>query len=336
MLSSPRTYFREFSPYVRWLRTPLGSLGSAAIASFLCGMILHPQGFILAFGITSVILVGVIWPKLSLLGLTGCVFFEKSRVREGDRVQVRASVRNRHPLSAWGLAIDAGCHRGQFGRLDDCAAFGLSVATGWRTTEATWDFIPACRGEYPLHSPIVASGFPFGLRSARASSWSEGLSWSGLGAIQSGLFPSRSLVMVPTVWRSATSRVPGDLLGVRPYRRGHSLRRIHWPQTARHGQLVVCEVQTTPSPGCWSSFQPRVLPRTPGFAPDGSWNGRYGLPPASSTAGSAKGWMSSWLWTDPESDHRAIPLETGRPVLGRPCATRARRQEDPRQFVARL
>ena len=50
------------APYVRWLRTPLASLGSAAIASLLCGMFLHPQGFILAFGITSVILIGVIWP----------------------------------------------------------------------------------------------------------------------------------------------------------------------------------------------------------------------------------------------------------------------------------
>ena len=37
----------------------------------------------------------------------------------------------------------------------------------------------------------------------------------------------------------------GDVLGVRPYRRGDVLRRIHWPQSARHGQLVVCEVQAS-------------------------------------------------------------------------------------------
>jgi uncharacterized protein (DUF58 family) len=34
----------------------------------------------------------------------------------------------------------------------------------------------------------------------------------------------------------------GDVIGVRPYRRGDSLRRIHWPQTARHDRLVVCEL----------------------------------------------------------------------------------------------
>ena len=59
------------APYVRWLRTPLASLGSAAVASLLCGMFLHPQGFLLAFGITGVIVVGVIWPKLSVLGIVG-------------------------------------------------------------------------------------------------------------------------------------------------------------------------------------------------------------------------------------------------------------------------
>ena len=243
--SSPRTFFRDCA-YVRWLRTPVGSLGSAAIASFLCGMFLHPQGFIVAFGISSVILVGVIWPKLSLHGLTGSVCFDKSRVREGDRVCVRASVRNRHPLSAWGLSIDAGCHHGQFGRLDDRAAVGLSVATGWKTTEASWEFIPACRGEYPLRSPFVASGFPFGLWLARRE-----LSVTGKLLVWPRTFP---VGPVPESVRGHSSDglalrdkpgTWGDLLGVRPYRRGDSLRRIHWPQTARHGQLVVCEVQSS-------------------------------------------------------------------------------------------
>ncbi len=36
----------------------------------------------------------------------------------------------------------------------------------------------------------------------------------------------------------------GDPLGVRPYRRGDPLRRIHWGQTAKHRQLIVCEVQS--------------------------------------------------------------------------------------------
>ena len=37
----------------------------------------------------------------------------------------------------------------------------------------------------------------------------------------------------------------GDVLGVRPFRQGDSLRLVHWAQTARHDQLIVCERQAT-------------------------------------------------------------------------------------------
>jgi uncharacterized protein (DUF58 family) len=40
----------------------------------------------------------------------------------------------------------------------------------------------------------------------------------------------------------------GDVLGVRPYRRGDPRRRIHWAQTARHDRLIVCERQALSSP----------------------------------------------------------------------------------------
>lgn len=33
----------------------------------------------------------------------------------------------------------------------------------------------------------------------------------------------------------------GDIIGVRDYRPGDPSRSIHWPQTARRGELVVCE-----------------------------------------------------------------------------------------------
>jgi uncharacterized protein (DUF58 family) len=35
----------------------------------------------------------------------------------------------------------------------------------------------------------------------------------------------------------------GDMLGTRQFREGDSLRRIHWAQTARQQQLIVCERQ---------------------------------------------------------------------------------------------
>jgi len=40
----------------------------------------------------------------------------------------------------------------------------------------------------------------------------------------------------------------GDMLGVRPYRRGDSPRRIHWGQSARHDRLIVCELASNARP----------------------------------------------------------------------------------------
>ena len=40
----------------------------------------------------------------------------------------------------------------------------------------------------------------------------------------------------------------GDPLGVRPYRRGDPLRRVHWVLTARHGELIVRELQSNAVP----------------------------------------------------------------------------------------
>ena len=66
-----RDFFPGLTPYVRWLRTPLGSLGSAAVASCLCGMFLHPQGFVVGFGVLVVTTLGLIWPWLIVRGLYG-------------------------------------------------------------------------------------------------------------------------------------------------------------------------------------------------------------------------------------------------------------------------
>jgi hypothetical protein len=43
--------FPGLTPYVRWAKTPLGSLGLAGAASALCGLFLHQQGFVVLFAI---------------------------------------------------------------------------------------------------------------------------------------------------------------------------------------------------------------------------------------------------------------------------------------------
>lgn len=235
--------------YLNWLRRPMAVLVQAMIASTLCGLFLHPQGFLLAFGLGAVLAVGVVWPWLSLCGLTGSLSFDKRRTREGQPVKILLAIRNRCPWGAWGLAVDAGFDQMPAPGSPCRPDVGLSVAAGWRATESSWDVVPGRRGEYPASPPLIASGFPFGLWTVRRPLTNRQtlLVWPRTfpvgpipeaveGQTADGLAPCDK----PGTW--------GDLLGVRPYRRGDTLRRIHWPQTARHGQLVVCEVQASAVP----------------------------------------------------------------------------------------
>ena len=80
-------YCIRLERYMNWLRSPLAILVQAMIASNLCGLFLHPQGFLLAFGLGALMAVGVVWPWLSLRGLTGSLSFEKRRAREGETRQ---------------------------------------------------------------------------------------------------------------------------------------------------------------------------------------------------------------------------------------------------------
>jgi uncharacterized protein (DUF58 family) len=121
---------------------------------------------------------------------------------------------------------------------------GLSHLAAWSKSTGSITFTPRLRGAYPLTTPQVASGFPFGLRTA-----------SRPLAVRSSLLVWPRTFPVGPIPLSAGGRSfegaamrdraghSGDLLGVRHYRRGDPLRRVHWPQTARNGELIVCELQ---------------------------------------------------------------------------------------------
>ena len=145
------------APHIRWLRTPLGSLGLAAAAAGLCGMFLHPQGFVVFFGIVVVTILGLIWPWLSVRGLDGSLSFDRSRCREGESVTARLIFRNRMPWGAWGISVQGGFHDLSGDSGSDIPLVGLAAVPGWRTIEETVVFVPGCRGEYPGR-PRISTG----------------------------------------------------------------------------------------------------------------------------------------------------------------------------------
>ncbi|AWM36612.1 hypothetical protein GobsT_55700 [Gemmata obscuriglobus] len=238
-------FFPSFSTKVRRvLYNPLGVLIGAAGVSLACGLFLHAQGFVLAGGIVAVVGLGVLWPWLSLRGLTGAVDFDRPRAAEGDTIGVRLMLRNRLPWAVWGLTVRDG-----FGEGAERPAAAVASTPGRRAAACRWTFVPEQRGVYPLAPPRLCTGFPFGLwENARRLEIGAPL------AVWPRTFP---VGPVPPVSgdrqvEGNVSRVrvgtTGDVLGVRPYRRGDSPRRIHWGQSAKHDRLVVCELQSNARP----------------------------------------------------------------------------------------
>ena len=129
-----RDVLPALAPYIRWLRTPLGSLALAALAAGLCGMFLHPQGFLVFFGVLAVMTLGLAWPWLSVRGLEGLLSFDRLRCREGESVQAKLTLRNRMFWSACGIAIKGGFHAPSGERGDETALVGLASVPPRRTS----------------------------------------------------------------------------------------------------------------------------------------------------------------------------------------------------------
>ncbi len=235
--------FPVFSAKVRRLVCqPLGVLGLAAATALLCGLFLHAQGMVLFVGVMAVIALGILWPWLSLRGLSASLGFARWRCRQGESVCVRIQLRNHYPWNAWGLTLREG-----FDQSEPLAS--LASIPGRRTARCQWSFEPTRRGLYPRGVCRLGCGFPFGLWecSRPVAVESSLLVWPrtyavGPVPVSSGEARSEGNVARNKVGSS------GDVLGVRPYRRGDSPRRIHWGQSARHDRLIVCELQSTARP----------------------------------------------------------------------------------------
>ncbi len=292
-------------PYIRWMRTPLGSLSLAAVSACLCGTFLHAQGFVVFFGITVIMTLGLVWPWFSIRGVHGIVTFDRARCREGDTVTARLSFKNRMPWGAWGIFVREG-FEGLVRTRDDGVFAGVAFVPGWGAVTETVTFVAGSRGEYPWRPPRLACGFPFGLWDARRPVeataplivWPRTYPVAPVCDARSGLSSSGL---------AARDRAGnwGDPMGVRPYRRGDPLRRVHWGLTARHGQLIVCEVQSNTSPHIQIAVD--VAPSAHrGAGPDGSreWSIRV--------AGSfAETWIKQGSTVDLLIDRELIPSRGG-------------------------
>lgn len=238
----------SFNRYVYWLKQPIGWLLVAAAAAAMVGAWLAPAGWWMCGVLTTVTAFGLVWPWLSMRGVSAELTFERRRCHERDEVTVGLVVTNRWPWPVWGLLVERGFsgRAAVSGEADDGAATALARVSGWSRSRFEFPFEPERRGVYPLETPQIANGFPFGIWTARrpVGGTNRLIVWPRCATLRSA---PRLKGERPTPVGALLERAgdDGDLFAARPFRDGDSLRRVHWAHTARRDTLIVCERQAT-------------------------------------------------------------------------------------------
>jgi uncharacterized protein (DUF58 family) len=318
----------------RWLRrvvyNPLGSLCLAALAALLCGIYLHPNGFILFAGILSVLLLGILWPWIGLRGLAGRLEFSAKRIKEGESVEVSLIVRNHLPWAAWGLGVRGFGEKPPEGSKDaPPPAASMAIAPGRRTAAVHWQITPLGRGVYPSQPARLCTGFPFGLReSKRLLSVDEALVvWPKTYPVGPAPLSVGENQIEGAVSRNKVG-TNGDVIGVRPYRRGDLPRRIHWAQSARHDRLIVCELQSNARPVVQFVLDlDSAIHRGAGVDSSREWAIRV-------FASLAEGWIGQGVPLEAVIGKQTLPLASGLPHLQRIMDALARIADEPQSTLA--
>lgn len=241
-LSAPPTAGGRRKPRRRWHRHPVVVLVLSALVASFCGIVVHPRAFVLAALALAIALLGLVLPWLSLRGVRGSMVYLRRRGQVGKEYSLRVRFRNGWFWPVYGLVVRGGWTGDATSVSDDAATLVVTQLPARRETEVTWSVVPRRRGIYPVREATVASGFPFGFYEARRRMKDSGqlLVWPAVIPLPRLQEMSGRMVLGEVVdgRRAGTA---GELSGSRPYQRGESLRRIHWAQTARHDQLIVCE-----------------------------------------------------------------------------------------------
>jgi uncharacterized protein (DUF58 family) len=199
----------------------------------------RPLG-VAGIGLIVAALAARVWAAL-VRGAVSVVFTPTpTRATEGDRVRlgIAATRESRIPVASTVV-------RGTLGRK---GPFECRLSGHGRSATASLDLGRLPRGRYVITDTSFALGDHLGLQSVELPVHATGEAlvvyprlveletlFSDAGRI--GSDGRRLLLRRPTGY---------EFHSVREYAQGESLRRVHWPTTARRGQLMVKELEDTP------------------------------------------------------------------------------------------
>ena len=194
-------------------------------------------GFLLAWGLTW------LWTWLAERPVTLSLAVRPENAREGDRVTLDVEVHRTSRVPLGSVSIDLAL--GRLGRQSQ------RLRGHRRLLTARIDLGPLPRGVYVIDDARVVVGDLLGLASLTPPVAFEKTTLvvrPRLVALD-GLFCDAGVVGGDGR-RLLLRRAAGfDFHSVREYEQGESLRRVHWPTSARRGQLMVKELEDTSHDG---------------------------------------------------------------------------------------
>ncbi len=226
------------------------TLTAVLLLSAACIIIALSTGFWLTWRLAYVAIIGVplayAWSRLNLAGLEVTPDRHVDRLQEGAEFEERITIHNRSWLTKIWLEVDDPSEMPGH-NAKRVVTVGAKNTKTWRVRSTI-----GRRGLYSMGPVEVTTGDPFGLfRHTRT-----------YGRAQNILVYPRAVELpnfsVPAAnlpgegrFRRRTHYVTPNASGVRPYEFGDSYNRIHWPSSARTGELMVKIFELDPASDIW-------------------------------------------------------------------------------------
>ena len=178
----------------------------------------------------------------------------------GQQFDLRYIVTNKHRwITARALIVEDEAYSGA--SIPNPQGFITSLGPG-ETRTISLPYLCDVRGRLTFASIRVLTGFPFNLllKWRRLHDKREMVIYPMLGGLRSD---PRSLARSIDSSRHANHlgnrRGDEEYFGIREYRHGDSLRKIHWRRSARTGQLMIRETATTSTQQYWCVVDSRRI-----------------------------------------------------------------------------
>lgn len=233
----------NWNAFVYWLKEPVGWVVVAIAFSLLVGILVGPQGYVLAFAFATVLILGMAWPWISMQGIRCHLVLPDRRSSENEKLEIVFRVKNYWPLPIFGMMVK-GDFLQELGIGDEPIAFSLKHVGPWSESEFRIPLSPQRRGSLPTGEVITTNGFPFGLVdiSKTVTRTTPAIVWPACVPLESLPITDSTRFSLQGALRDQSGD-DGESIGVRCYRSGDRLRNIHWAQTVRTQRLMVRERQ---------------------------------------------------------------------------------------------